>query len=44
MHHLELALRVFAKLKQGSFTALDVRSLDLVGLAAGARQPSALSR
>jgi hypothetical protein len=40
MHHLELALRVFANMKQGAFTALDVRSLDLVGLAAGAKQRS----
>ena len=42
MHHLELALRVFANMKQGAFTALDVRSLDLVGLAAGAKQRSGL--
>ncbi len=44
MHHLELALRVFSKMRQGTFTALDTRSLDLVGLAAGARQPSSLVR
>lgn len=37
VHHLELALRVFAKMQGGLFTPLDTRSLDLVGLAAGVR-------
>jgi hypothetical protein len=44
MHHLQVALRVFANMKHGSFTALDVRSLDLVGLAVGATSPSSVSR
>lgn len=35
VHHLELAHRVFSKLKRGSFLALDVQALDMVGLVAG---------
>ena len=34
IYHLQVALNGFAKLKPGSFTAVDARALDLVGLAA----------
>ena len=33
VQHLELADRVFAKMKRGSFVALDVQALDVIGLA-----------
>lgn len=41
VHHLELAHRVFARLKRGSFVVLDVRAVDLVTLAlAGIASPT----
>ena len=37
VQHLELARRVFGKFKQGSFVAMDVNDLDVVGWAFGAQ-------
>jgi hypothetical protein len=33
VHHLELARRVFARMRQGSFVVLDTADLDIVRLA-----------
>ena len=42
IHHLELAHRVFAKIKRGSFVVLDVQAVDLVNLAvSGVAAPAA---
>ena len=38
MQHLQVALHGFSKLKPGSFTAVDARSLDAVGLVTGVPQ------
>src|SRR5262249_38572735 len=38
MQHLQVALHGFSKLKPGSFTAVDARSLDTVGLVTGVPQ------
>ena len=40
IYHLQVALAGFAKIKPGSFTAVDARALDLAGLVANTRQPS----
>lgn len=44
MHHLDLAVRVFARMQHGLFTAIDTRALDLVTLASGAGRPPTFAR